>query len=262
MDLELALLTTISRRLPHVRGAGALAKAFLEFYTRRDRPAVVASVRGFRMQLRPSEYVDGWLLFAPQYYEHPEVLAIARRLRPGDVFVDVGAYIGLYSLIAGRAVGPTGRVLAIEAHPESCRVLEGNLERNGMRHATAVKVGASSVAERLTLGSNEAGNRAGSSFLFPHPTQVEVECRPLLEILTAHGIDRIDGAKLDIEGFEFRVLGAFFATAPRSLWPRFLLLEFFPEWVQAAGGNALALLRDQGYRVVEQYPSNYLLVRD
>jgi Protein-L-isoaspartate(D-aspartate) O-methyltransferase (PCMT) len=55
---------------------------------------------------------------------------VADRLRPGDVFVDVGANIGYYSLLASTIVGPSGKVVAIEASPAIHGLLVDNLRRN------------------------------------------------------------------------------------------------------------------------------------
>jgi len=62
---------------------------------------------------------------------------IRRLLAPGDTFVDVGANIGYYSLLAARIVGQTGRVYAIEGSPTICTMLRRNIELN---HATNVEV--------------------------------------------------------------------------------------------------------------------------
>jgi len=62
---------------------------------------------------------------------------VADRLRPGDVFVDVGADIGYYSLLASTIVGPSGKVVAIEASPKVHGLLVDNLRRNGVDNVEA-----------------------------------------------------------------------------------------------------------------------------
>src|ERR671922_2698937 len=63
-------------------------------------------------------------------WEPPLSAWIRRALRPGDVFVDVGANLGYFSLLAARAVAPGGSVVAIEAAAETVRRLEANIARN------------------------------------------------------------------------------------------------------------------------------------
>lgn len=67
----------------------------------------------------------------------PETQAVLQEhLRPGDVFYDLGANIGVFSLIAARMIGPEGRVVALEPDPDVARQLRENVERNGFRTVT------------------------------------------------------------------------------------------------------------------------------
>ncbi len=69
-------------------------------------------------------------------------------------------------------------------------------------------------------------------------------------MVVAAGFERIDAMKMDIEGFEDRVLPPFFETAPRSLWPRLLILE---AWTGAIRDLCVA----RGYRVrMEEHGMN------
>ena len=70
---ELRLLTSITMRLPRIRGAGVIGNKLASFYARRRRHAVVGDVLGVRMILDPHECVDSTLLFMPHLYEHEEV---------------------------------------------------------------------------------------------------------------------------------------------------------------------------------------------
>jgi hypothetical protein len=62
-------------------------------------------------------------------------------------------------------------------------------------------------------------------------------------------IEKIGGAKFDIEGFEFRVLDGFFNDADHSLYPNFIIIEQNPEFKEKAGGNAIDLLMGKGYHI-------------
>lgn len=256
----LSLLRAVTTRLPTIRGSGRLVRVLMRLYLRRQRPVVEANVDGHLMELRPGQYVEQWLLFAPQFYERRELRSLTRHLRPGDTFVDIGAHVGRYSLVAARAVGSSGRVIAVEADPETSAILARNVARNASAHVEVVRVGVSDRNERLILGVRAEGNLAGNSFLYPASTGVEVECQPLRNILGQRNVVRVDAAKLDIEGFEYRVLSAFLASAPRSLWPRWLLVEFHPSMRERAGGDTLELLRTRGYVERERYDTNHIFV--
>ena len=109
-DLELHGIRSLSRRLPRLRVFRYLARVLRKFYLRKPREDVVVEVAGQRMRLSPADYVEGQLLFAPQFYEPDEREYARARLRAGDVFVDLGAHVGLYTLLAARAVGLDGKV--------------------------------------------------------------------------------------------------------------------------------------------------------
>lgn len=262
MGLELRMMRAVTTRLPRVRGAGFLTHTLMRLYLRKPRPPVDAGVLGFKMCLDPSEFVDRALLFYPQFWDPQELGFLARHLRPGDVFLDVGAHIGLYSLAASRAVGRDGLVLAIEADPHTYRRLRRHLRANRIENVRAVNVGVSDRTEVLRLGIDSGGNNAANSFLRQTDHGIEVGCRPLLDVLREHHVAAVHGAKFDIEGYEYRVLDRFLADAGDDLRPGFIILEFHPTWVEMAGGDALALLTSHGYRIHARHDLNYILVDD
>jgi FkbM family methyltransferase len=233
-------------------------------YLRKPRMPLQASVLNFTMRLDPAENIDSALLFYPQLYEHHEIRFLRDHLREGDVFLDVGANVGFYSLIASRLVGRSGGVLAIEADPVSYQKLCLNLELNGATNVKAVNTGLSDVSATQLLYLNVNGNRGGNSFLGGangerRPT-IEVECSPLTHILASYGVKRIDVGKFDIEGMEYRVLDRFFTDADSSLYPRCMIVEHHPAWVSQAGGDVLARLARQNYVEVASFKLNHLLV--
>ncbi|HSA57284.1 MAG TPA: FkbM family methyltransferase [Gemmatimonadaceae bacterium] len=225
MDRELRLLLTLTRRLPQIRGSGRLGHSIARFYRRRPREPVVTDVLDFRMRLDPMEYVEGDLLFVPQIYDRGELARLRTMLGPGSVFLDVGANVGFYSLVASRLVGEDGLVLAIEADPEVAERLRENLDLNGCRNVRVVPCGVSDRAERLSLGVNLRGNRGSSSFLQSGQRSVEVQCLPLLDVLRQHGVDRVDAAKLDVEGFGLRVLRPYLSMCTPEQRPRLVVIE-------------------------------------
>jgi FkbM family methyltransferase len=256
---ELALMLSVTRRLPPIKGAGRVGNVLRRVYNRKPREPIEAEVVGFRMKLDAAETVDGAILFCPQLYDHTEISYLRASLHPGDCFVDVGAHIGLYSLIASGLVGADGRIIAIEADPYNFARLRVNLELNGVTNIDALCRGVSDRREILRLGINTTGNRGGNSFLKEGRAGTMVDCVPLLETLLHHNSREIGGLKLDIEGFEFRVLKQFFSDADRSLYPRFIITEYFPEWVGRAGGDTLALLVSRGYRLRRRTRFNSIL---
>jgi FkbM family methyltransferase len=262
MNAELRLLLKLSRSLPGIRGSGKLASVLTGFYNRKSRPDVQTDVFGCQMLLTPSEALDGQLLFCPQMYERPEMAQLRRYLRAGHIFLDAGSNIGFYSLVASQIVGHSGKVLAIEADRTNFERFRTNLKLNASENVIARNIGLSDKAEVLRLGLNLSGNRGGHTFLTPGDGGEMVQCAPLLDVIQEAGLDRIDAAKFDIEGFEFRVLEAFFlAKPPPQLVPRFIIIEQ-NRLLKEKAGDALELLRREGFSVSKLKDQNYLAVRE
>src|SRR5918993_624309 len=76
--------------------------------------------------------------FHGQPYEPGSAEALRNSLTPGAVFVDVGANIGYFTVLAARMVGDAGRVVAFEPHPEALRVLRAALDVNQVSHVVDV----------------------------------------------------------------------------------------------------------------------------
>ena len=261
-DLELRLLLKVTRRFPRIRGFGRLGGLVARLYGRKDRPEIAIDVLGHSMALDPNECVDSALLFCPQLYERLEVQCLRKFLRPGDSFLDAGANIGFYSLVAAGLVGPSGRVLAVEADPATFEILARNATANRMESIiTLVNAGLSDRSESLRLGLNLTGNRGGNSFLTDGDEGVSVKCEPLVDVLRRAGLERIDVAKFDIEGFEHRVLKALLESAPPMMVPRVMIIEQNQRHLELGAGDAVGLLRQHGYEVSRIKDQNYLAIR-
>ena len=264
-DGELRLLRAIGHRLPRLPRITAVVNRVLKpWYLRRPRGDVIADVLGFTMKLDPSEAVDGAYLFYPQLYDRQEIAFLKGRLRPGDVFVDVGAHIGFYSLIAGRTVGREGTVVAIEPETLSFERLVWNIAANDLGSVKPVKKGVSDARERRRLGVDVRGNRGGSSFARSSERGQEVFCEPLLDVLREAGVAKVTGMKLDIEGDEYRVLSRYLREADSNMLPSFLIIEFHGNG-HGGGENPLELLAQYEYRVRSRHVGNdvnWILVRD
>lgn len=225
MDLELRILLAVTRRLPRVRGSGRVGHALAHLYRRKPRPAVVVDVLGSKMRLDPMEYVEGDVLFIPQIYDRGEIRELMRVLQPGAVFLDLGANVGFYTLLFSRFVGFEGRVIAFEADPGMAALLSENVRLNRCENVTVVARGVSDADERVPFGVNLRGYRGSSSFLVSGEESVEVDCRTLNGLLDEHGVSRVDGIKVDIEGMGTRVLRRFLSECPRERVPEIIVAE-------------------------------------
>ena len=251
-------LRFVGHRLPHWPKTHAVTNRVLKpIYNRFDQGAVVSDVLGFRMELDPTECVDAMLLFSPQLYDPEEVAFIKDRVRGGDVFVDVGANIGFYTLLAASLVGDRGRVLAIEADPENYRSLVENIERNGVESAVAIPIGVSDRQEVLRLSHHEGGNKGGHSFAGLGGEGVDVRCDTLCHIFGRAGIERVDYMKMDIEGFEYKVLREFMSTCDNSMFPTYIQYEH----THLNDSGLADLVGAHGYKEILLTPYNRVVYR-
>ncbi len=262
IDPELKLFMFIGRHLPAIPHITGIDNRILKpIYLRKKRSPVIVDVLDFRMILDPSECVDCNLLFHPHLYDREEIKYLRGNLYEGDVFLDIGANIGFYSLVASRIVGQAGRVVSIEADPQIYGQLVKNITINKTENIKAVNLGVSDKDEILMLGVCTIGNRGGSSFLREGNEKIEVQCRSLTDIVLSAGIEKIKAIKIDIEGFEYRVLKRFFDKASETLYPEIVIIEHIPMLDKDAGGSSIQLLVDNDYKEIERSGGNYIMRR-
>jgi FkbM family methyltransferase len=189
-------------------------------------------------------------------YNTEELDFLRQHVPIGGTFVDVGANIGLYSAVIAKHVGPAGRAMAIEPHPVALQRLAFNCEASGLANVEIVRAAAAPENRELLI-ETDSGNLGGSR-IGQNDKGIVVAGIPLLEILTSRNVANVDGLKIDVEGFEDRVLTGFFKSAPRALWPGAVVIEHLSrsEWEHDCIENMLA----RGYQTVGRTRSNTLLI--
>ncbi len=122
--------------------------------------------------------------------------------QPGDVIVDIGAGRGEDVYAFSKAVGPTGKVWAIEPHPESFSVLEALCERENLTNVTTIRNACVEQAATLQIETLPVWESNYVRTGDPSSTSFTVEGIPFDDLAAQHGIDRIDFIKMNIEGAE------------------------------------------------------------
>jgi FkbM family methyltransferase len=187
-----------------------------------------------------------------RYGHHdPDLKLVAQLLSPGDMFVDGGANIGLFTLVAARSVGPSGKIIAFEpGHDIRLRLLE-NLVLNGLSQVEVMPLALSSAPGEASFQEFDIAG-AGLNHLVPVDREQggahKVALTTLDATLGARDLTRLTLIKLDLEGAEHAaLLGA--ATVLRDRRPD-LILEIEPAHLARMGASAeaiAALLRGLGY---------------
>jgi FkbM family methyltransferase len=162
----------------------------------------------------------------------PNLSAFLRaNLGPGDVFVDVGANVGYFSLLAAKLVGPSGGVVAVEAAPATYAALLAALDRNGATNVRAINEAAFDEVSRLAIYTVDDEENAGGASVIKQvgPPIAEVLARPLAEMLTAGEIARTRLVKIDVEGAEVKAVAGLLAAIERMPAGAQFVVEVLPE---------------------------------
>jgi len=199
----------------------------------------MVTISGARLAL-PCDSQLSALIFRGDF-EVDELCFVRAFLRPGDVVFDIGANIGLYSVIAGRAVGPTGRVFAFEPNPAAFTHLRHNVRINRLGNVTCVSQAASDTSERRDLSVVLEGWDAYSSFgtITGRPAQsVAVNVETIDTFVAAYGLgDKpVAFVKIDVEGWEPHVLAGATELLSRTFAP-VVQIELNAEALASAGAT-------------------------
>ena len=226
-----------------VRGAGRRA---LGNSLKAAQPYFDIELEGMKMRCDARDNPTEWgLVFTGARQDSIGREVIIAPLQAGDVFVDIGANCGAYSLFAARQVGERGRVIAIEPMPEMLRRLRFNIGINALKNIDVVAKAVGPEPGIATLFVDEARRGHSSMVQLEGAAPLEVPIVTLKSVIEDAGLDRIDALKIDIEGFEDRALLPFIATAPRALWPKRIYME--TDWASRWEQDCVASLLSAGY---------------
>jgi FkbM family methyltransferase len=217
---NLRRLTRITKYLPRSPGIGVLQG----FYARALKPGKLYRIRDFDGDLvfdvDIRECIGFQLWHIPNRYEKKERKLFCSSIQPGSTVLDVGANIGIYTLLAAKR---GAKVIALEADPANAAMLRHHVELNGFADAVTIyQVAAVERPQSLTLHRNPT-NCGGSSLHTHGPETVTVQgCT-----IDSLSLPPVDVCKMDIEGAELSALAGMQETIRRSPNMR-LLVECAP----------------------------------
>jgi FkbM family methyltransferase len=171
-----------------------------------------------RLSVAPGEEIRFWWSYVSNE-NHPERALSAywgndqgelrfvwQFLEPGMVFFDVGAYHGIFSVLAGMKLSSRGQVVAFEPSPRERQRMEFHLRMNGLNHVHLEPCAVSAGAGRqkfFTVASDFSSMNSLRQPPIEWPTrEMTVETTSLDEYLEQRHMDRVDLMKIDVEGGE------------------------------------------------------------
>lgn len=215
---------------------------------------VRGKLHGFEMELDIGNWSERLTWFLGRYHDLALQQMVRRVLQPGDCFVDIGANLGMLSLLASAAVGESGRVLAFEPNPRLIARIKRTLARNQIDNVDVVHAAISDQPGTADLHvysdhpgwgslSDRGPEGAAETATFTVPLQSGDD------LLADTDPEQPMLMKIDVEGHEVPVLRSLQKTLP-TRWP-LVICEFVDAHQKRAGYSAAELrgeLERHGYR--------------
>jgi FkbM family methyltransferase len=251
-----SLLRTYIRFAPLTAGKRWLWSRVMDPYFIWDSHPFVAKTT-FDMQIKGNakDIIQQYIYYFGVWEPHITSW-INSSLRPGDSFIDVGANIGYYSLLASRLVGAHGSVVAIEASPKTFVELHANLVLNEIHNVRAVNLAASECRGKLKLFRGHEHN-TGLTTVLDHQgfeLECEVTAAPLSEIVQPKEMKHARIVKIDVEGAELSVVAGMGPIITAGRPDLEFVIEVNPAALARQGTNPDGLLKpffDAGFHPYE-----------
>jgi FkbM family methyltransferase len=181
---------------------------------------------------------------------HWQQINLAERLLPSDgVFMDVGANMGEFA-VAMAVKKPGARVLAIEPNPGIRPLLQNNIEANDLTNVSVFELAlGDKVGTQELYSSGDSALVSCVAFTPAHQPIESIEVVTLDELFASQNLTRLDLLKIDVEGYELKVLSGAKQTLAR--YRPHIILEVNAITSQAAGfdvADLYELLRTYHYR--------------
>ena len=184
------------------------------------------------------------------------VAQVLEFLKPGDVVFDIGANVGLYTVLLSKRVGDSGRVFAFEPEPRTCAHLHDNLTLNEARN---VKWYRKALGERTGQASLFTGSViGGGSLVFPQgggQAEQVVEIAQGDELVATEMMPTPRAVKIDVEGYEHSVIQGLRHTLSEPAC-EMICCEVHPSMLPpgVTPGAVLSLVDSLGFKQIQQFP--------
>lgn len=194
---------------------------------------------------------------------------ISSTLRLGDIFVDIGANVGYYSLLASKIVGNAGKVYAFEASPSIFRRLADNASMNNAKNIVLHHVAVSNSAGECTIWISPEGNLGHSTIIDNvaladgHKKESLVRCDTLAALMPVDDLLQARIIKIDIEGAERYAIEGILQHLPDFSPSTEWLVEMSPDFSPGGAADVEWIFEKfvaagySGYLIENSYSNNY-----
>lgn len=178
-------------------------------------------------------------------WELNEAMLFRAHIHRGSTVVDIGAHVGYYTLLSARAVGPHGRVIAVEPDPDNAALLRENIRRNRLGNVTVVEAAAWRETTRLQLRRDPVNT--GDNRIVLGVDGYDVPAAALDELVAGLPVSLV---KIDAQGTDHVALEGIQHTLTRCR--PVVFIEFWPQGIREFGDDPAAVIdgyRQLGYRI-------------
>ncbi len=197
-----------------------------------------ATRKGISYDLDLSDYVQWLVYYGVEDDQRGKLLAL---VQPGSTVIDVGTNIGNVLLNFAQLAGPQGQAIGFEANPATLRHCQSNIALNRFANVRVEGIGLGESEGTLSFGRAAATNSGADRFMPDGTGGLMVPVITLDSYVDQHDLTRIDLIKIDVEGFEFKVLRGAEQSIARFR-PR-LFIELCHDNLAEQGDSAAGLLR-------------------
>lgn len=249
LSIKLWLIQSILKVRPALIGS-LLQKIF---FPRRE----VIKAKGLYFSVNPASNL-GYNLINKGTYEPDMIACMEDLLKPEDVFIDLGANEGFFSIIGSQLVGKKGKIIAIEPQARLQEVIKRNIDLNNCENTTIMKTIVSNHNQNMELYLTPNLNSGASSIIRPTKYKLPTENVPTMtlnQIFTKKCITHCKLLKIDIEGGEYEaILGALPLLKNKKI--ENIALELHPNILskrELCTEDVIEPLKDSGYILNKNY---------
>jgi len=207
---------------------------------------VTLHIPNFKFNLRIKTHGESDLvsrmILRDKIWEAFETKLVIENLHDGSVFIDVGANIGYYSVIASKCIGNKGKIFSFEPEQKNFQLLAMNIKQNNIKNVEIFQAGLGNHNREIDLFIN-AENR-GDHRAFNKSSESNREKTSVRILIGDEALQnqKVDFIKIDTQGYELAILQGLRKTISTNEQHLKMIIEFWPFALKENGHSAGELI--------------------